>query len=410
MDTLKKLYIDAGISEKVYDFCDDIQKSLKERFEQIDAVAEYNQTKVIRAMQKNRVSAACFETSTGYGYDDLGGETLEAVYADVFEAESALVRPQLMSGTHALTVALFGNLRPGDELLSPVGKPYDTLEGVIGIRTEVGNLAEEMEDVLFDYHLAQSLVNQSGDSADFRIRVYAESVFKKHEVTEEQFNNSLRYYHRHTTELHDIYKNIEKRMNFLVGDYSETRYTSEGDTANIWQGPERYLMSAALRNYITFSQPTDTLLEEGDKLELNFSTGWIYKEGQRQGVAVLYVQYEGDSVATSTQQFSSSGPQQVVLRIGAKKKIEGIRGMIYQHTTWTSEPKLLVISDISLIRYHSSTPKTQKEDFKAQSDSIKMRREHITDSVRNTDKRTRQPFREVTPQRATQKQFHLGNH
>ena len=94
MDTLKKLYIDAGISEKVYDFCDDIQKSLKERFEQIDAVAEYNQTKVIRAMQKNRVSAACFETSTGYGYDDLGRETLEAVYADVFEAESALVRPQ----------------------------------------------------------------------------------------------------------------------------------------------------------------------------------------------------------------------------------------------------------------------------------------------------------------------------
>lgn len=270
--------------------------------------------------------------------------------------------------------------------------------------------AEEMEDVLFDYHLAQSLVNQSGDSADFRIRVYAESVFKKHEVTEEQFNTSLRYYHRHTTELHDIYKNIEKRMNFLVGDYSETRYTSEGDTANIWQGPERYLMSAALGNYITFSQPTDTLLEEGDKLELNFSTGWIYKEGQRQGVAVLYVQYEGDSVATSTQQFSSSGPQQVVLRIGAKKKIEGIRGMIYQQTTWTSEPKLLVISDISLIRYHSSTPKTQQEDFKAQSDSIKMRREHITDSVRNTDKRTRQPFREVTPQRATQKQFHLGNH
>jgi hypothetical protein len=119
--------------------------------------------------------------------------------------------------------------------------------------------ADDMEDVLFDYHLAQSLVNQSGDSADFRIRVYAEAVFKKHEVTEEQFNTSLRYYHRHTTELHDIYKNIEKRMNFLVGDYSETRYTSEGDTANIWQGPERYLLSAALGNYITFSQPTDTL-------------------------------------------------------------------------------------------------------------------------------------------------------
>ena len=268
--------------------------------------------------------------------------------------------------------------------------------------------ADDMEDVLFDYHLAQSLVNQSGDSADFRIRVYAEAVFKKHDITEEQFNNSLRYYHRHTTELHDIYKNIEKRMNFLVGDFAETKYTAEGDTANIWQGPERYLLSAALGNYATFVQPTDTLLAEGDKLELNFSTGWLYKEGQRQGTAVLAIHYEGDSVVTSTQHFSASGPQQVVIRIG-KKKIEGIRGMIYQHTPWTSEPKLLVISDISLIRYHSTTPR-REATLPLQADSLKMqRRNHITDSVRNSDKRPRKPFREVEPQPVQQKQFHLGN-
>ena len=105
----------------------------KERFEAIDRTAEYNQMKVLRAMQKHKVSAGCFESSTGYGYDDLGRETLEDVYASVFETESALVRPQLTCGTHALTVALSANLRPGDELLSPVGKPYDTLEGVIGI-------------------------------------------------------------------------------------------------------------------------------------------------------------------------------------------------------------------------------------------------------------------------------------
>ena len=107
---------------------------MKDRFAQIDQVAELNQIKVLRAMQKNRVSAACFESSTGYGYDDLGRETLEAVYADVFRAESALVRPQLTCGTHALTVALSAMLRPGDELLSPVGRPYDTLEGAIGTR------------------------------------------------------------------------------------------------------------------------------------------------------------------------------------------------------------------------------------------------------------------------------------
>ena len=130
---LQDWYKEAGIREQVYDFCSKIEAGLKERFEAIDRTAEYNQMKVLRAMQKHKVSAGCFESSTGYGYDDLGRETLEDVYASVFETESALVRPQLTCGTHALTVALSANLRPGDELLSPVGKPYDTLEGVIGI-------------------------------------------------------------------------------------------------------------------------------------------------------------------------------------------------------------------------------------------------------------------------------------
>lgn len=136
MDSLKEIYQSAGIEEDVYDFCDFIQKGLKERFEQIDGIAEYNQMKVIRAMERNKVSAACFESTTGYGYDDLGRDTLEAVYAEVFGAESALVRPQITCGTHALTIALSAILRPGDELLSPVGKPYDTLEGVIGIKED----------------------------------------------------------------------------------------------------------------------------------------------------------------------------------------------------------------------------------------------------------------------------------
>lgn len=134
MTDLKEQYLAAGMEEEIYDFCAGIEGELKERFKIIDEVAEYNQMKVLRAMQKHKVNAGCFEASTGYGYDDLGRETLEEVYASVFETESALVRPQLTCGTHALTVALSANLRPGDELLSPVGKPYDTLEGVIGIK------------------------------------------------------------------------------------------------------------------------------------------------------------------------------------------------------------------------------------------------------------------------------------
>ena len=139
---LQQIYEQMGIDEPVYRFGEKIAAELKPRFDAIDQVAEYNQLKVIAAMQKNRVSAECFNASSGYGYNDLGRDTLEQVYADVFHAESALVRPQITCGTHALALALMSNLRPGDELLSPVGKPYDTLEEVIGIRPSKGSLAE----------------------------------------------------------------------------------------------------------------------------------------------------------------------------------------------------------------------------------------------------------------------------
>ena len=142
MIELNKQYEQFGISEKVYTYGEEILASLRERFRQIDEVAEYNQLKVIRAMQECNVSEACLLGTTGYGYNDLGRDTLEKVYAAFFHTEDALVRPQITCGTHALALALMSNLRPGDELLSPVGKPYDTLEEVIGIRPSKGSLKE----------------------------------------------------------------------------------------------------------------------------------------------------------------------------------------------------------------------------------------------------------------------------
>lgn len=139
---LEKIYEQMGIEKPVYEFGETTARQLETRFAAIDAVAECNQLKVIAAMQKNRVSAECFNASSGYGYNDLGRDTLERVYADVFHTQAALVRPQITCGTHALALALMSNLRPGDELLSPVGKPYDTLEEVIGIRPSKGSLAE----------------------------------------------------------------------------------------------------------------------------------------------------------------------------------------------------------------------------------------------------------------------------
>ncbi len=169
MKEINTLYREMGISEAVLAFGARAEAELKERFEAIEENVEYNQMKVLQAMRKNRVEAACFAATSGYGYNDLGRDKLEAVYADVFHTEAALVRPQIACGTHALAVALSGNLRPGDELLSPVGKPYDTLEEVIGIRPSIGSLAEYgvtyrqvelLEDGGFDYPAIERALNE----------------------------------------------------------------------------------------------------------------------------------------------------------------------------------------------------------------------------------------------------------
>ncbi len=142
MTDIQSMYARMGIDSEIYAYQEAVLKRLTERFRKIDEIAEYNQLKVVRAMQECQVSEACLLGTTGYGYNDLGRDTLEAVYAKIFHTEDALVRPQITCGTHALALALMSNLRPGDELFSPVGKPYDTLEEVIGIRPSKGSLAE----------------------------------------------------------------------------------------------------------------------------------------------------------------------------------------------------------------------------------------------------------------------------
>ena len=163
------LYEQIGISQKVLSFAGEIEQQLERRFRAMDEMAEYNQLKVIRAMQENRVSEACFNYASGYGYSDQGRDTLEQVYASVFHTQSALVRPSITCGTHALSIALAANLRPGDELYSPAGKPYDTLEEVIGIRPSRGSLAEYgiryrqtdlLADGTFDYETIRKEIHE----------------------------------------------------------------------------------------------------------------------------------------------------------------------------------------------------------------------------------------------------------
>lgn len=167
--TLKDYYISLGINPKVYDFCTDIEKKLKNRFDGIDETAEQNQIKVLRAMQQSKFSEAHLNGTTGYGYNDSGRDAIEEIYANVFKTEDALVRQQITCGTHALYIALSANLKPGDEILSPVGKVYDTLEGVIGVRESKGSLAEYgitfrqvnlLPDGSFDYDGIKANINE----------------------------------------------------------------------------------------------------------------------------------------------------------------------------------------------------------------------------------------------------------
>lgn len=169
LESTNNLFKEMGISDEVYAYSEKILEKLKPRFEQIDAICEYNQLKVLKALQDCRVSEACLYGTTGYGYNDIGRDTLEQVYAHVFHTEDALVRPQITCGTHALALALISNLRPGDELLSPVGKPYDTLEEVIGIRDSKGSLKEYgisykqvnlLADGSFDYEGIKKAINK----------------------------------------------------------------------------------------------------------------------------------------------------------------------------------------------------------------------------------------------------------
>ena len=166
---MREMYKNMGICDEVYDYCDNIIMSLHDRFEEIDKNAEYNQMKVIKAMQDNKVAEMHLSGTTGYGYNDDGRDTLEKIYSDIFKTEDALVRPQIICGTHALNVALSSNLRPGDELLSPVGKPYDTMDEIIGIRPSKGSLAEYgityaqvdlLPDGDFDYEGIKNAINE----------------------------------------------------------------------------------------------------------------------------------------------------------------------------------------------------------------------------------------------------------
>ena len=166
----ENIYKSFGIDEKIYKLVNEAEAKVRPAFARIDEISEYNTLKVVRAMQECGVSEACMLETTGYGYNDIGRDRLEEVYARIFRTEDALVRSQIVCGTHALAVALFGNTRPGDEIYSPVGIPYDTLQSVLGIAGDgrgslkeygVGFKYTELKpDGSFDYEAIKAAINE----------------------------------------------------------------------------------------------------------------------------------------------------------------------------------------------------------------------------------------------------------
>ena len=223
---LNNIYAELGISPAVYTYCNQAAKTLLPRFAEIDEIAEYNQLKVIRAMQKAGVSEACMTGTTGYGYSDLGRDRLEAVYANTFGTEDALVRSQIVCGTHALTLALFGNTRPGDSIFSPTGMPYDTLQTVIGLTGARGSLkdygvsfryADLLPDGGFDYEkIRAGLTPDTKLVAIQRSRGYAD----RHTLSVEEIGSLIQF-------VKSVKPDVLVMVDNCYGEFTETREPSE---------------------------------------------------------------------------------------------------------------------------------------------------------------------------------------
>lgn len=264
----------------------------------------------------------------------------------------------------------------------------------------------KMSKVLYDYHLAQAMAEQAGssDSTAYFKHLYVEAVFRKHGISEKEFLHSLKWYTRHTEDLYEIYQGLDKRyteasLSMDGGQVSINPLNVLGDTAHLWQGPSHQLLSSSGINRFTFELLADTSYHPGDRLQWEFSTRWVYGEGTKSATAVLSVCYDNDSVASSIQYVYSSGKQSVVQKLG-KRKPKSITCFIYQNAPWSASPKLLMLSDISLVKYRnkekaSVIPKSAVQDTtNAKVDSLDLARKRVDSIIRDNNGEGRPHFRE----------------
>ncbi len=281
-------------------------------------------------------------------------------------------------------------------VLALVSCKKDVPEGILDEKT--------MENVLYDYHMAQKLGESPLASKvtghtdlDYNKGYYIDAALNKYGLTQTDFDRSMEWYLRHSEILYDIYKRLQDRVASDIGATPDRGGIAalSGDTANIWQGPTACLLSSTGTNRMTFDQRTDTLLQSGDRIALRFNADWFYREGARNATAMLCVLYANDSIAVSTLSFSTTGLQEVSLMVG-KLPVVGVRGFIYQQAEWSSRPKLLSLSAISLVRFRSgNVPETGKgsvlNDSVSPADALQTRgviltrQQHLRDSLQRED-------------------------
>lgn len=246
----------------------------------------------------------------------------------------------------------------------------------------------KMENVLYDYHLALVIGMQSGDSVVVRKREYVEAVFKKYGITQAEFDSSMVWYCRQTSQLYNIYQNVGKRLEkeariLGVQTSAATGYaqlSSEGDTANIWNGRNFYLLTANdANNLMSFSMKADSTFQPEDKFTWHFYSHFIYKQGRRSAIANLTVRYDNDSISNVFQQIFSDGENNITL-LTANRPIKRINGFVYLSEKWSESEKILVVMNPTLVRFHKERPKEQLEPKVTPADSVAR-----ADSIRVAD-------------------------
>lgn len=265
---------------------------------------------------------------------------------------------------------------------------------VAGCKSEVpeGVMDEDtMEDVLYDYHLAQTLSENitareiSGESkAKYTKHYYIRSVLEKHGLTQKDFDTSLEYYTRHSDLLLDIYKRLNERLSADAGTSANSgslfNNLASNDTTDIWQGSRSYLLTSTGRNYMTFEQPVDTMLKAGDKVMFHFQPSWIYREGAKKGVVQLSLVYANDTVVASKTNFSNSRVQEITMTVGRDSLI-AVRGLVYQQEEWSNRPKLLVLNEVSLIRFREKEKASEENTDSTATDETQFENETTLEDV-----------------------------